>query len=49
MEENINFVFTKDQQQLVAEYYGKDINELQEFEICELLDQLIDEKVSSIA
>ena len=44
MGKDIKFTFTRDQQVVVAEYFGKDINELEDWQICELLDQLIDEK-----
>lgn len=40
--EDIKFIFTTDQQKAVAEYFGKDVNELEDYQVCELLDQLID-------
>lgn len=38
----INFHVTRDQAAKVCKYYGKNIDELEEYEICELLDKLID-------
>lgn len=43
---DIQFTFTVDQQRIVAEYFGKDVNDLQVYEISELLDELIDDKLS---
>lgn len=40
-----NFVFTDDQQEAVCRHYGKDRSQLQDYEICELLDRLIDDCV----
>ena len=42
MDEN-NFVFTVDQQKTICEYYHKNYDELDYSEICELLDNLIQE------
>lgn len=39
----ISFPLTEDQAAKVCKHYGKDINDLQEYEICELLDKIIDE------
>lgn len=39
----IDFHLTKDQADKVCKYYGKDVHELEEYEICELLDRIIDE------
>lgn len=39
----ISFPVTEDQAAKVCEHYGKNINDLQEYEICELLDRIIDE------
>lgn len=46
MGKDIQFTFTREQQVVVAEYFGKDINELEVWQVSELLDQLIDEKVT---
>ena len=35
----ISFPVTEDQAAKVCEHYGKNINDLQEYEICELLDK----------
>lgn len=43
--ENINFILTYEQAKGICEYYGKDITELQDWEINELLNRLIDETV----
>lgn len=40
---NINFMLTYDQAQDICEHYGEDITQMEEWEICELLDRLIDE------
>lgn len=39
----INFHITRDQADAICEHFGKTVNELEEYEICELLDQIIDE------
>lgn len=38
---NINFILTPDQAEDICDYYRKDINDMQDWEICELLDDLI--------
>lgn len=50
MEENevpnmntILYHITMEQAEKIANYYGKELNYLQDYEICELLDRLIDE------
>lgn len=40
---SIVFHITEHQAELVAKYYDKDVSELEEYEICELLDRYIDE------
>lgn len=42
-ESNILYHITNNQAELLAKYYNKDINTLEEYEICELLDAYIDE------
>jgi len=42
---DIQFTFITEQQEIVAEHYGKDVNELESYEVCELLDRLIDDCV----
>ena len=42
---NINFVLTPDQAATICKHFGVDVDKLEEFEICELLDRLIDEVV----
>lgn len=44
--ENINFTLTPDQAKQLCEHYGRDIDTLDENDICELLDTLIDETCS---
>lgn len=39
----LSFGITLDQAKRICEYYGKDINQLEGYEICELLDKIIDE------
>lgn len=41
-ENNILFHITEDQAKKVCEYFGKNYKDLEEYEICELLDKLID-------
>ena len=41
--ENITFVLTPEQAEDICKHFGENINELEEYEICELLDRLIDE------
>lgn len=45
-ETTYNFVFTEDQQEAVCKHYGKDKSQLDDYEICELLDRLIDDYVT---
>lgn len=42
-ENSILFHLTIQQAELLANHYGKELNFLNEYEICELLDQYIDE------
>lgn len=41
--ENIEFIITKDQAIDICNHYDKNANELESWEICELLDKLIDD------
>jgi hypothetical protein len=43
MPSNIKFEFTPEQQTAVAEYLGKSLSNLEDYQICELLDEFIDE------
>lgn len=43
--ENINFILTREQAEDICKYYKKNINEMEDWEICELLDKLIDDCV----
>ena len=45
--ENINFIITPEQAEDICKYYGKDINEMEDYEIGELLDRLIDDTLFS--
>lgn len=41
--ENKNiFIFTDEQQEIVCAYFGKKREEMEEWEVCELLDKVID-------
>lgn len=40
--DNITFIFTFEQQKKVCEYFGKDIRNMECYEIDELLDKVID-------
>lgn len=44
-ENNIIYHITLDQATAVAKHFGKDVNNLEEYEICELLDKIIDEEL----
>jgi len=44
-ESNILFHITNDQADIIAKHFGKDVNNLEEYEICELLDKIIDEEL----
>lgn len=46
-EEGIKFILTKDQAQSICEIAGKEMNEMQDYEICEILDNIIDEFILS--
>ena len=37
----LSFGITMDQAKKICDYYGKDINKLEGYEVCELLDKLI--------
>lgn len=41
--ENINFILTYEQAKDICEHYGEDISQMEEWEICELVDRLIDD------
>lgn len=43
----ITFGITLDRAKKICEYYGKDINKVQGYEVCELLDRLIDDIVDT--
>lgn len=43
----ISFGITLDQAKKICEYYGEDINKIQGYEVCELLDRLIDDIVDT--
>lgn len=44
----LNFGITLEQAERICEYYGKDINKLEGYEVCELLDEIIDELDMSV-
>lgn len=39
---NNKFIFTEEQQEVVCKHFGKEKGELEFWEICELLDRVID-------
>lgn len=41
--ETIKFELTKEQAEGICKYLGKNLKELEDWEICELLDEFIDE------
>lgn len=40
---NSTFVLTRDQQTTLCQHFGKNLDELEEYEVGELLDKLIDD------
>ena len=44
---NINFILTYGQAADICRHYGADIAQMEEFEVCELVDRLIDEALFS--
>lgn len=40
---DINFILTKETAEDICTHYGVDINDMDDWEVCELLDRLIDE------
>lgn len=44
-ETGINFILTKEQAEAMCEAAGKNMNDMGDYEICELLDSVIDEFV----
>ena len=42
-----NFTFTEDQQEAVCRHYGYERNELDDYQVCELLNRLIDEATAN--
>ena len=43
----LSFGITMDQAKKICEYYGTDINKVEGYEVCELLDRLIDDIVDT--
>ena len=43
--EQINFIITRDQAEDICKHYGKNMNELEDWQICELLDTMIDDAI----
>lgn len=48
MNGNYNFILTREQAEDICKHYGKNINELQEWEICELVDKIIDDALLNL-
>lgn len=42
---SIDYKITLEQAEIICKYFNKDINKLEEYEICELLDKVIDKLV----
>lgn len=40
---NINFILTRDTATDICQFFGQDINALEDYQVCELLDKLIDQ------
>ena len=45
---NINYILIHETAKDICEYYNADINTLEEWEICELVDKFIDEQLFKI-
>ena len=43
--EELNFILTADQIETLCKHFGKERKDLQDYEICELLDKVIDNLV----
>lgn len=43
--EHIDFILTMEQARDICNYYGKNMDDLDTYDICELLDKLIDESI----
>jgi len=41
-ENNILFHITLGQAEAIVKHFGKDINDVEDYEICEMLDEIID-------
>lgn len=39
----INYHITREQAEIICDHFNKNMNDLEEYEICELLDKIIDE------
>lgn len=39
----INYHITREQAEIICKHFNKNMNDLEEYEICELLDEIIDE------
>lgn len=39
---DMNFILTEEQQKMVCEIFGKNVNDCEEYEIGEMLDKIID-------
>lgn len=44
-DKNINFILTEEQIEMICKTVGKKPSEMEEYEICELLDKIIDDYV----
>ena len=42
---SIQFIFTEEQQEIICGHFNKDKDKLEDWEICELLDKVIDNLV----
>lgn len=41
----IQFTISEDQKETICNHFGKDPSEMEDYEVCELLDQIIDDLV----
>ena len=39
----INYHITREKDEIICNHFNKNMNDLEEYEICELLDKIIDE------
>ena len=46
---NIEFIISEDQANDICRFYGKEREDIEDYEVAELLDRLIDERIYALA